>query len=65
MGAHVRGNLEIAIAMAQRIELYPAVIAIAKDKLLKKFKREKKGFVSQVKGQPSGEAPQVNAVQSQ
>ena len=32
---------------------------------MKLFEKKKKGFVNQVQGQPSGETPQVNAVQPQ
>ena len=63
VGAHVRGNLEEAIAMAQRIEIYRGGNSKTKGQGVKNFQKKKKGSVSQVQGQPSRETPQVNVVQ--
>ena len=65
VGAHVRENLEEAIAMAQRIEIYRCGNSKTKGQGVKNFQKKKEGSVSQVQGQPSGETPQVNAVQPQ
>ena len=51
MGAHVQGDLEAAIAMAQRLEVYHGVDrAKASGKGPKKFKNQKKGMSVQVEG---------------
>ena len=65
VGAHVKGNLEEAITMAQRIEIYRGGDSRNKGQSSKKFQKKNKNSVNQVQGQPSGETPQVNAVQPQ
>ena len=65
VGAHVKGNLEEAITMAQRIEIYRGGDSKNKGQSSKKFQKKNKNSVNQVQGQPSGETPQVNAVQPQ
>ena len=59
MGAHVRGNLEEAIAMSQRIEAYRGGNSKTKGQAVKRFQKNKKGLVSQVQVQPSGETPRL------
>ena len=55
MGAHVQGDLEAAIAMAQRQEVYRGGDgAKTTNKGSKKFKSQKKGNVTQVEGGSSG-----------
>lgn len=47
MGAHVRGNLKEAIAMAQQIEVYQGSNgAKGKGQPIKNFQKKKKGFVN-------------------
>ena len=65
VGVDVRGKLEEAIAMAQRIEVYRGGDSKTKRQGMKNFQTKKKGFVNQMQGQPSRETPQVNAVQPQ
>ena len=48
VGAHIRGNLEEAIAMAQRIEIYWGNDSKTKGQAMKKFQKNKKGSISQV-----------------
>ena len=55
VGAHVRENLEEAITMAQRIEIYRGGDSKTKGQAVKNFQNKKKGFVNQVQGQPSRE----------
>ena len=60
VGAHVQGDLEAAIAMAQRLEVYrggdgPKTTT----KGPKKFKNQKKGNVAQVEGSSFGGTVQV------
>ena len=51
VGAHVQGDLETAIAMAQRLEVYRGGDrAKTSGKGPKKFKNQKKGNVAQVEG---------------
>ena len=57
MGAHVRVNLEAAIAMAQKIEIYWGSDSKTQGQAMKKFQKKKKGSISQVQGQPSRETP--------
>ena len=60
VGAHVQGNLEVAIAMAQRLEVYRGGDgAKTTGKGHKNFKNQKKGHVAQVEGSLSGETVQV------
>ena len=60
MGAHVQGDLEAALAMAQRLEVYRGGDrAKAGEKGPKKFKKQKKGMSAQVEGSLSGETVQV------
>ena len=55
MGAHVQGDLEAAIAMAQRLEVYRGGDGVkAGEKGPKKFKKQKKGMLAQVEGSSSG-----------
>ena len=55
VGAHVQGDLEAAIAMAQRLEVYRGGDgAKAGEKEPKKFKKQKKGMSAQVEGSSSG-----------
>ena len=65
VGAHVRENLEEAIAMAQRIEIYPGGNSKTKGQAVKKFQKKKKVSANQVEGQASRGTPQVNTVQPQ
>ena len=54
MGAHVQGDLEAAIVMAQRVEVYCGGDgAKAGEKGPKKFKKQKKGMSAQVEGSSS------------
>ena len=54
VGAHVQGDLEAPIAMAQRLEVYRGgERAKTASKGPKKFKTQKKGNVAQVKGSSS------------
>ena len=60
VGAHVQGDLEAAIAMAQRLEVYRGGDgAKAGEKEPKKFKKQKKGVSAQVEGSSSGGTVQV------
>ena len=60
VGAHVQGDLEAAIAMAQRLEVYRGGDgAKTSGKGPKKFKNQKKGNVAQVEGSSSGGTVQV------
>ena len=60
VGAHVQGDLEAAIAMAQRLEIYRSGDgAKTSGKGPKKFKNQKKGNVAQVEGSSSGGTFQV------
>ena len=60
VGAHVQGDLEAAIAMAQRLEVYRGGDgAKTTNKGSKKFKSQKKGNVTQVEGGSSGGTVQV------
>ena len=60
VGAHVQGDLEAAIAMAQCLEVYRGGDgAKAGEKGPKKFKKQKKGMSAQVKGSSSGGTVQV------
>ena len=60
VGAHVQGDLEAAIAMAQRLEVYRGGDgAKMTSKGPKKFKNRKKGNVAQVEGSSSGRTVQV------
>ena len=60
VGAHVQGDLEAAIAMAQRLEVYRGGDgAKTSGKGPKKFKNQKKGNVAQVEGSSSGGTIQV------
>ena len=60
VGAHVQGNLEAAIAMAQRLEVYRGGDgAKTTNKGSKKFKNQKKGNVTHVEGGSSGGTVQV------
>ena len=60
VGAHVQGDLEAAIAMAQRLEVYRGGDgAKTSGKGPKKFRNQKKGNVAQVKGSSSGGTMQV------
>ena len=60
VGAHVQGDLEAAIAMAQRLEVYRGGDgAKMTGKGPKKFKNQKKGNVAQVEGSSSGGTVQV------
>ena len=62
VGAHVQGDLEAAIAMAQHLEVYRGGDgAKASGKGPKGFKnqKQKKGNVAQVEGSSSGETIQV------
>ena len=61
MEAHVQGDLEVAIAMAQHLEVYHGGdgaktrrVAKTTTKGPKKFKKQKKGNVVQVEGSSSG-----------
>ena len=54
MGAHVQGDLEAAITMAQRLEVYCGGDgAKIGEKGPKKFKKQKKGMSAQVEGSSS------------
>lgn len=47
VGAHVQGNLEQAIAMAQQIDVYwDGNVGKGKGQTVKKFKKQKKGYVT-------------------
>ena len=60
VGSHVLGDLEAAIAMAQRLEVYRGGEgAKTASKGPKKFKNQKKGNVAQVTGSSSGGTVQV------
>ena len=60
IGAHVQGDLEAAIAMAQRLEVYRGGDgAKTASKGPKKFKKDKEGNVAQVEGSSSGGPVQV------
>ena len=60
VGAHVQGDLEVAIAMAQHLEVYHGGDgAKATRKGPKKFKIQKKGVTAQVEGSSSGGTIQV------
>ena len=60
VGAHVQGDLEAAIAMAQRLEVYRGGDgAKTASKKPKKFKNQKKGNLAQVEGSSSGGTVQV------
>ena len=60
VGAHVQGDLEAAIAMAQRLEVYRGGDgAKAGEKGPKKFKKQKKGMSAQVEGSSSGGTVQM------
>ena len=60
VGAHVQGDLEAAIVMAQRLEVYCGGDgAKAGEKGPKKFKKQKKGMSAQVEGSSSGGTVQV------
>ena len=48
VGAHVRGNLEEAIAMAQRIEIYRGNDSKNRGQGIKNFHKKKKGSISQM-----------------
>ena len=48
VGAHVRGNVEEAIAMAQRIEIYRGGVNKTTEQAVKKFQKKTKRFVNQV-----------------
>ena len=51
VGAHIQGDLDVAIAMAQRLEVYRGGYgANARRKGSKKFKSQKKSGMAQVKG---------------
>ena len=63
VGAHARENLEEAIAMAQRIEIYRG--SDSKPKGVENFQKKKKGSVNQVQGKSFGGTSQVNMVQPQ
>ena len=55
IGAHVQGDLEAAIAMAQRLEVYRGEDGPeASEKEPKKFKNQEKGMSAQVEGSSSG-----------
>ena len=53
VGARVQVNLEEAITMAQRIEIYRGSDGKTKGQALKNFQEKKKRFFNQVQGQPS------------
>ena len=60
VGAHVQGDLEAAIAMAQRLEVYHGGDVVkTSGKGAKKFKNQKKGVIAQVEGSSSGGTVQV------
>ena len=60
IGAHVQGDLEAAIAMAQRLEVHRGGDGAKEGgKGPKKFKNQKKGMSAQVKGSSSRGAIQV------
>ena len=60
MGAHVKGDLEAAIAMTRHLEVYHGGDrAKTTSKGLKKFKNQKKGNVAQVERSSSGGTVQV------
>ena len=60
VGAHVQGDLEAAIAMAQHVEVYRGGDgAKAGEKGPKKFKKQKKGMSAQVEGSSSGGTVQM------
>ena len=60
MGAHVQGDLEVAIAMAQRLEVYcGGDRAKVGQKGPKKFKKQKKGMSAQFEGSSSRGTIQV------
>ena len=60
VGAHVQGDLEADIAMAQRLEVYHGGDgAKTTTKGPKKFKTDKKGNVAQVEGSSYGGTVQV------
>ena len=60
VGAHMQGDLEAAIATAQRLEVYRGGDgAKTASKGPKKFKNQKKGNVAQVEGSSSGGTVQV------
>ena len=60
VGTHVQGDLEAAISMAQRLEVYCSGDgAKTTGKGPKKFKNQKKGNVTQVEERSSGGTVQV------
>ena len=60
VGAHVQGDLEVAISMAQRLEVYRGGDgAKAGGKGPKKFKNQIKDVTAQVEGSSSGGTVQV------
>ena len=60
VGAHVQGDMEAAIAMVQRLEVYRGGDgAKAGEKGSKKFNKQKKGMSAQVEGSSSGGTVQV------
>ena len=67
IGAHMQGDLEAAIAMAQRLEVYRGGDgAKTTTKGPKKFKNQKKGNMAQVEGSSSrGTVQVVQAVTKQ
>ena len=62
VGPDISGNLEEAIAMGQRIEIYQGRNSKTTRQAVKKFQEKKKGSISQVQGQPCRETPHVNVV---
>ena len=59
MGAHVRGNLEEAIAMAQRIEIYRGGASKTKGQGVKTFKRRKKVLLVKCRDNPLERPPRL------
>ena len=60
VGAHVQGDLEAVIAMAQCLEVYRGGDGVKTSaKVPKKFKNQKKGNVAQVEGSSSRGTVQV------
>ena len=60
MGAHVRGNLEEAISMAQRIEICRAGDSKSKGQAVKKFQKKKKKVLSiKCSDNPQGRHPRL------
>ena len=59
VGTHVRGNLEEAIAMAQRIEIYQGGNSKTKGQRVKNFQKKKKVLLVKCKDNPLERRPKL------